>query len=179
MKNGDARVGVAWKEPVEGHPDRSRYSLMLSMGLAGQVPCRIVENQKREDPKSPTHLIFHTPFEGEDLRVGALWPHTSRNSGAKYLIGHIDVRSFGELEILGGVQVDFRRVSDRVGVRLQENEAQRSERSPSHILWKMDPVSKEKRLPAPAAAAATTAGAQAEPDGMEYEPEEEEVSEEA
>ncbi len=151
MKNGDARVGVAWKEPVEGHPERFWYSLLLSMGLAGQVPCRIVENAKREDPKAPTHLLFHTPFEGEDLRVGALWPHKSKNSGATYLIGHVDLRAFGDLQVLGGIQVDFRRVAERLSVRLQESDRQKSDRSPTHTLWRMDPISKGKR-PAEASA---------------------------
>lgn len=176
MKNGDARIGVAWREPVEGHPERSKYSLALSLGLAGQVSCRIVENGKREDPKAPTHLIFHTPFEGEDLRVGALWPHTSQNSGAKYLIGQVDVRAFGLLEVMGGVQVDFRRVAERMGVRLSKNEAKKSDRSPTHFLWKMEPISKEKR-----AAAADAAQAKSEPegDGTEFIPEEESIAEEA
>jgi uncharacterized protein (DUF736 family) len=173
MKNGDARIGVAWREPVEGHPERSRYSLALSLGLAGQVPCRIVENGKREDPKAPTHLIFHTPFEGEDIRVGALWPHTSKNSGAQYLLGQVDVRAFGQLEVLGGVQVDFRRVAERVGVRLSKNESKKSDRSPTHFLWKMEPISKEKRV-----AAAAQAKAEADAGDMETEflPEEEEES---
>lgn len=178
MKNGDARIGVAWREPVEGHPERSRYSLLFSFGLAGQAPCRIVENTKREDPKAPTHLIFHTPFEGEDLRVGALWPHTSRSTGTQYLIGHVEVRAFGVLEVAGGVQVDFRRVADRVSIRLSQNEAKKSDRSPTHYLWRMDPISKEKR-----AAAAVAPQAQSVPDmeepQEEYIPEEEEVTEEA
>ncbi len=144
MKNGDARIGVAWKEAVDGHPERSRYTLKLSLGIAGQVPCRIVENPKREDPRAPTHLLFHTPFEGEDLRVGALWPHKSKNSGATYLIGHVDLRAFGNLQVLGGIQVDFRRVAERLGVRLQESDLQKSDRSPTHTLWRMDPISKAK-----------------------------------
>jgi len=168
MKNGDARIGVAWKEAVEGHPERSRYTLKLSLGIAGQVPCRIVENPKREDPKSPTHLLFHTPFEGEDLRVGALWPHTSKNSGATYLIGHVDLRSFGNLQVLGGIQVDFRRVAERLGVRLQESDRQKSDRSPTHTLWRMDPISKGKR---PA-----EASAEDEITVPEYTPEDEEAS---
>ena len=145
MKNGDARIGVAWKEPVEGAPERSKHALALSLGILGQVPCRVVENPKREDPKAPTHLIFHTPFEGEDRRVGALWPHTSKSSGAEYLLGQVDLRAFGELEILGGVKIDCRRVADPVGVRLSVNGEPKSDRSPTHYLWRLQPLPKDRR----------------------------------
>jgi uncharacterized protein (DUF736 family) len=145
MKNGDARIGAAWREAVEGHPERSKYSLLLSVGIAGQVPCRIVENPKREDPKAPTHLIFHSPIEGEDLCVGALWPHTSKSSHNDYLLGQVDIRALGLVEILGGIKLDFRRVADKVGVRLSKNGERKSDRSPTHYLWKMEPIPKEKR----------------------------------
>ena len=145
MKNGDARIGVAWKEPVEGAPERSKYMLALSAGIFGQVPCRVVESPKRENPKAPSHLIFHTPFEGKDLCVGAFWPHTSRRSGAEYLLGEVDVNAFGELEMMGGVKVDCRRVGDKVKVRLSANTEPKSDRSPTHYLWRLQPVPKDKR----------------------------------
>ena len=56
MKNGDARIGVAWKEAVDGHPERSRYTLKLSLGIAGQVPCRIV------DERSLMYQSVHVPW---------------------------------------------------------------------------------------------------------------------
>lgn len=176
MKNGDARVGVAWKEPVEGAPDRSKLALMLSAGIFGQIPCRVVENPRREDPKAPSHLIFHTPFEGKDLRVGALWPHTSKTSGAEYLLGQVDPRAFGELEILGGVKIDCRRVADPVGVRLSANNEPKSDRSPTHYLWRLQPIPKDRRA---AAAVESSAGEAEGTTDLDLPPVEEEAVEPA
>lgn len=173
MNHGDAKLGVAWEEPVKDSPDRKRLSLALSLGAVGQAPCRIVENTKRENPQAPSHLVFHTPIEGQDLRVGALWPGKSR-TGAEYLTGNIDLHAFGLLELRGGVKVDFRRVGDRLPVRLSKNEDRKSERSPSHVLWRMTPIPKEKRA---AGGPASVVASIAETD-LEFPDESEEFEEE-
>lgn len=176
MKHGDARLGVAWQEPVKDAPDRKRFSLSLSLGVIGPLSCRIVENPKRENPKAPTHLIFHTPIEGEDLRLGALWPGKSERTGTEYLTGNVDLHALGVLELRGGVKVDFRRVGERLPVRLSKNKDGKTDRSPSHVLWRMQPAPKDKRASgaAPAASASITEDVDEFPDEAE-ELEEEEV----
>lgn len=156
MKHGDARLGVAWQEPVKDAPDRKKFSLALSLGVIGPLACRIVENPKRENPRAPTHLIFHTPIDGEDRRVGALWPGKSERTGAEYLAGNVDLHALGVLDLRGGVKVDFRRVGDRLPVRLSKNEGAKTDRSPSHILWRMKPVPRDKRATTGASVPETT-----------------------
>lgn len=174
--SGNSQVGAAWKGPVQGSPDRSIFNLHLSVGIAGELPCRVVENPKRQtNGKAPSHLIFFSPFDGEDQVVGAFWPHTSPTSGVEYLVGLIDRAAFKVAALKGGTDVDFRR-AEKLRVRLSENPNRQGDRSPTHFLWVMRPIPKDRQ--ATAAAGALASAVPGEEDFMPDTPEEE-IPEEA
>jgi|GEM_PF-5884195 len=130
-------IGAAWKEAVKGAPDRAKFNVSLDLGMSGTLTCRIVENTSRTED-APTHLIFYSPIEGQDVKVGALWPY----GDAPYLIGHIDLAAFGKIRLKGGIEIDFRLAGDRIGVRLSAVAERRNEKSPTHQLWRMRPRGK-------------------------------------
>ncbi len=139
---GPSLVGAAWQEPVKSAPERSLYRVLLPCSIFGQVACRIVENAKRDKDQAPTHLMFHSPIGGEDVKVGAFWARTSPTSGAEYLAGEIDPAAFEVAELRGGAKVDGRRMGGPVRVRLSRNTNRASDRSPTHHLWIMTPARK-------------------------------------
>jgi len=138
-------LGPAWQEPVKGDSGRKYYRVLLRLGVLGVVPCRIVENAKRANEKAPTHLIFHSPIaDGDDVKVGALWPH----AGAAYLLGQIELSAFGVLRLKGGATLDLRLVNEEIGIRLSAVGERKSDKSPTHQLWRLTPRSKAKTEPA-------------------------------
>lgn len=171
--NGPSLVGAAWQESVKGAPDRSVYRVSLPCSIFGQIACRVVENPKREGEKAPTHLMFFSPFEGEDVKVGAFWARTSPTTGSEYLGGEIDPAAFAVAELRGGAQVDGRRMAGPVRVRLSKNANRASDRSPTHLLWIMKPARRAEG-PAAAAESAVVPGEET----VDPETSEEEVSEE-
>jgi len=161
---GPSLVGAAWQESVKDAPERSVYRLSLPLSIFGQIPCRLVENPKREEDKAPTHLLFHSPIEGEDVKVGAFWARTAQASGSAYLAGEIDPAAFDVAELRGGSQVDARRMAGPVRVRLSRNAKRASDRSPTHLLWLMKPA---RRSPEAAASAEAPAPGDFAPEGAE------------
>lgn len=130
-------IGAAWKEAVKAAPDRSKFSVSLDLGMVGALACRIVENTSRTEG-APTHLVFYSPIEGQDIRVGAFWPYKD----APYLTGNIELAAFGKVRLKGGIDVDFRLAGERIGVRFAPAGERKSEKSPTHLLWRMMPHSK-------------------------------------
>ncbi len=146
----NAMLGPVWEEPVKDAPARKWYRFLLSLGALGDLVCRIVENPKRENENAPTHLVFHSPVaDGEDVRLGALWPHENAETKAKYLMGTLDLAALGALELKGGAKLDLRLLDGKVNVRLSAVKERRSEKSPTHQLWRTKP---RKAAPAPAPA---------------------------
>ncbi len=160
----NAMLGPAWEESVKDAPGRKWYRFLLSLGALGDVVCRIVENPKREAENAPTHLVFHSPIaDGEDVRLGALWPHKNPETGAEYLMGVIDVALLGALELKGGAKLDLRLLDGKVNVRLSAVKERRSEKSPTHQLWR---TKQRKAAPAtPASAEADALPPDAEEEG--------------
>jgi len=149
-----AVLGAAWSEAVKDAPDRRYFRVLLDLGVLGTLACRIVENAKRTNEKAPTHLVFFSPLaDGEDVRIGALWPYKNPDNGAEYLTGHLELGSLGQVELKGGAKLDLRLLKERLGIRLSELRERASDRSPTHQLWRMMPKPKAQ------AAAATTIGA--------------------
>ncbi len=149
-----AVLGAAWSEAVKDAPDRRYYRVLLDLGVLGALACRIVENAKRTNEKAPTHLVFFSPLaDGEDVRIGALWPYRNPDSGAEYLTGHLELGSLGQVELKGGAKLDLRLLKERLGIRLSELRERASDRSPTHQLWLMTPRSK-----APTVAASKVGG---------------------
>ena len=141
---GSLVIAAAWEEKTRG-TDRTWFRLAVDLGILPSIQARIVENTKREEMKenAPTHLFLFSPMDGRDVRVGALWPYTN-GEGVTYLTGHIDLAAFGEVALKGGGRVDFRLTGERIGVRLSAVEEPKSERSPTHRLWRMLRVSAEE-----------------------------------
>ena len=133
----NALLGAAWEEAVKEAPERKWYRLLLAFGVLGSLPCRIVESPKKAIENAPTHLVFFSPVTGgEDLRIGALWPHKNEESGAEYLMGELDLAVLGILELKGGAKVDLRLVDGRLQMRLSAVKERASEKSPTHQLWR-------------------------------------------
>jgi len=172
--NGPSLVGAAWQEAVKGAPERSVYRVSLPCSIFGQIVCRVVENPKREGEKFPTHLMFQSPFEGEDVKVGAFWARVSPSTGSEYLGGEIDPAAFAVAELRGGAQVDGRRMAGPVRVRLSRNANRASDRSPTHLLWIMKPTRRKGEVAAAAESAVVPGEGDSDPEASE-----EEVTEEA
>jgi len=144
-----AVLGAAWSEAVKDAPDRRYFRVLLDLGVLGTLACRIVENAKRTNEKAPTHLVFFSPLaDGEDVRIGALWPYKNPDNGAEYLTGHLELGSLGQVELKGGAKLDLRLLKERLGVRLSELRERASDRSPTHQLWRMTPRSKAQAVAA-------------------------------
>jgi len=143
----NAFVGPAWEEPVKEASGRKWYRLLLDLGVLGSLPCRVVENSKQANDKAPTHLVFYSPVaDGEDVRIGALWPHVNEETKAEYLMGELQLDKLGLVELKGGAKIDFRLLAGGVGIRLSAVKQRASEKSPTHHAWRT-----KARMKAPAA----------------------------
>lgn len=169
-------LGAAWEDKAKGS-GRSFFNVAVDLGgLLQAIGIRIVARaEQRPTPngkKTPSHVAFFTPLDGEDAEVGAFWPFKSPTSGLDYLVGHLSLSKLGVVELKGGAKVDFRRTED-VSVRLTAVKERKGEKSPTHQLWRM--TGKKK---AAVAATATTPAAEPGISDDDLPPEEEELLEE-
>ncbi len=145
----NAFVGPAWEEPVKEAPGRKWYRLLLDLGVLGSLPCRVVENSKQANDKAPTHLVFYSPVtDGEDVRIGALWPH--KNEETEYLMGELELGKLGLVELKGGAKIDLRLLAGGVGIRLSAAKKRASEKSPTHHAWRTKARTKPQTAGTPA-----------------------------
>ena len=106
------------------------------------IPCRIVENSKPKSERSPSHLMFFSPVEGEDRMVGAFWTRKSEKAGTEYLMGDITLSRFGLVEIKGGAKLDLRLAGGGLGVKLvaaKPSTAEDGKNRPTHYLLRTVP----------------------------------------
>ena len=141
-------VGVAWEQETAGDPSKRYYGVALDLG--GMVPpiyCRIAENSKPKGDRSPSHMMFFSPVDGEDRMVGTFWTRKSEKTGTQYLMGEITLAKLGLVELKGGAKLDMRLAGGGLGVKLvaaKPSEAQDGKNRPTHYLLRTVPRSSRK-----------------------------------
>ena len=140
-------VGSAWQEESAGDPSKRYYGVALDLGgLVPPIHCRIAENSKPKSERSPSHLMFFSPVDGEDRVVGTFWTRRSEKTGTAYLMGQITPSKFGVVELKGGAKLDLRLAGGAVGVKFvaaKPSEAQDGKNRPTHYLLRLVPRGKK------------------------------------
>jgi uncharacterized protein (DUF736 family) len=112
-------VGSAWEEATANDPTKRYFRVAVDLGgLVPPIHCRIAENSKPKSERSPSHLMFFSPVDGEGRVVGAFWTRTSEEAGTTYLMGRITPSRFGMVEIKGGAKLDLRLAGGALNVKL-------------------------------------------------------------
>lgn len=139
-------IGAAWEETTVADAEKRYYRVAVDLGgMIPSISCRIVENAKPKSERSPSHIMFFSPVDGDDRVVGAFWPHKSEETGKSYLMGQITPSRFGIVELKGGAKLDLRLAGGAVGVKLVAAKADgdsEGKNRPTHYLLRTVPRSK-------------------------------------
>ncbi len=145
-------VGAAWEETTAGDAGKRYYRVAVDLGgMIPSISCRIAENGKSKSERSPSHIMFFSPVDGDDRVVGAFWTRKSEESGTAYLMGQITTSRFGVVELKGGAKLDLRLAGGAVGVKLVAAKASADadgKNRPTHYLLRTVPKGKKAAVEA-------------------------------